>query len=76
MLHRHAARLRGFARQRHIDQAAKMLRAAAGAEPRLSQDARLDVAQSRMMEAIVGLRRAPMRGWRPGGTRQAGRCPE
>lgn len=67
MLHRQAARLRRIARDRYIDQATKALRAITRAEPRLSRDALLDQAQTRMLEAISGLRRQPMRGWRHNG---------
>jgi succinoglycan biosynthesis protein ExoV len=66
VLHRHAARLHGLGRRRHVEQAAETLRAIAGAEPTLSRDTTLDDAQSRMLEAIAALRRAPMRGWRLG----------
>jgi succinoglycan biosynthesis protein ExoV len=62
LLHRHAALLRGIDRRRHIDQAAKALRAIASAEPVLSRDARLDAARTQMLELIAGLRRSPMRG--------------
>jgi succinoglycan biosynthesis protein ExoV len=64
VLHMQAARLRGIARERYIDQAAKALRATAEAEPQLSRTALLENAQTRMMEAIVTLRRDPLRGWR------------
>ena len=67
VLTRHAERLRGIARDRHIDQATEALRMVAGADPQLSRDTLLDEAQSRMMEAIALLQRAPMRGWRCGG---------
>lgn len=63
-LHRHAARLRGIARERYIDQAARTLRAIAQAEPQLSRGALLEEAQTRMLEAIAALRRMPMQGWR------------
>lgn len=66
LLHRHAARLRDIARRSYIDRAAETLRAIASAEPELSRDTLLDDAQSRMLEAIEALRRAPMRGWRLG----------
>jgi succinoglycan biosynthesis protein ExoV len=66
MLHRHAGRLRDIARRHYIDHAAETLRVIVGAEPGLSRDTLLDAAQSRMLEAIVALRRAPMRGWRLG----------
>ena len=66
VLHRHAARLRGVSRRRHIDQAAHALRAAATADPQLSRGTLLDDAQTRMMEAILALRRAPAIGWRCG----------
>jgi succinoglycan biosynthesis protein ExoV len=62
VLHDHASRLHGIARQRHIDGAAQALRAATRAEPQLSPGARLQDAQYRMMEAIAALRRQPMRG--------------
>jgi succinoglycan biosynthesis protein ExoV len=63
ILHSHATRLHGIARGRHIDQAARALRAVTGVEPQLSQDAALERAQSRMLEAIDRLRRLPLRGW-------------
>ena len=60
VLHRHDARLRGIARQRHIERAARALRVAATAEPRLSRGTRLKEAQTRMLAAIAGIRvRAP-----------------
>ena len=64
LLLRHAARLRRFRRRRHVEQAAEMLRTIAATEPRLSRDTALDEAQTRMLEAIRALRRAPMGGWR------------
>ncbi len=64
LLRRQAARLRGLAGERHVDRAAQSLRALTYLEPRLSRAALLDSAQSRMLEAIAGLQRAPMRGWR------------
>ncbi len=73
LLQRHAARLRDIGRQRHIDQAAETLRMTATAEPTLSRDTRLDAAQSRMLDAVEALRRAPLRGWRL--TESAGVCP-
>jgi succinoglycan biosynthesis protein ExoV len=66
VLLRHAARLHRFGRRRHVEQAAETLRAIADVEPRLSRDTALDEAQTRMLEAIAALRRAPMRGWRLG----------
>jgi succinoglycan biosynthesis protein ExoV len=63
VLHHQAARLRGIARQRHIDRAAQALHAITRAEPQLSRSAVLEQAQYRMMEAIAALRRQPMRGW-------------
>jgi succinoglycan biosynthesis protein ExoV len=60
-----AERLRGLARRRHIEMAAKALLAVLGAEPQLSSGARLDDARSRMMEAIAELRRSPLRRVRP-----------
>jgi succinoglycan biosynthesis protein ExoV len=68
VLLRHAARLRRFGRRRHVEQAAEALRAIAGADPLLSRDTALDEAQTRMLEAITALRRAPMSGWRLGKT--------
>jgi succinoglycan biosynthesis protein ExoV len=68
VLLRHADRLHRFARRRHVDQAAEKLRVIAGAEPTLSRDTALDEAQTRMLEAIRVLRRAPMGGWRLGKT--------
>jgi succinoglycan biosynthesis protein ExoV len=62
VLRQQAARLRGIARERHIQQAADALIAIAGAEPQLSLGTRLDEAQTRMMEAIAALRRMPTRG--------------
>jgi succinoglycan biosynthesis protein ExoV len=59
MLTKQAAPLRGFARERYIDRAARALRAVAGAEPQLSGSTPLDTAQTRMMEAIAALRRRP-----------------
>jgi succinoglycan biosynthesis protein ExoV len=66
LLSRHAMRLRDVARDRHVDEAAEALRAITGEEPRLSGATSLDRGQSRMMDAIVALRRAPMLGWRSG----------
>jgi succinoglycan biosynthesis protein ExoV len=63
ILHNHATRLHGIARDRHIDQAARALRAITGVEPQLSNDASLERAQSRMLEAIARLRPLPSRGW-------------
>jgi succinoglycan biosynthesis protein ExoV len=68
VMHRRGAMLRGIASRRHIDRAADAMRLAAGAEPRLSGDAMLDRAQSRMLETIAVLRGAPMHGWRDGAT--------
>jgi succinoglycan biosynthesis protein ExoV len=65
LLRHEAARLRGIARNWYIEKAADALRAAAKAEPRLSRNALLDNAQTRMMEAIDALKRTPMRGRRP-----------
>jgi succinoglycan biosynthesis protein ExoV len=62
MLRRRAAQLRGIARDRHIEQAARALRGIAAAEPQLSRQSRLDEAQTRMMEAIAALRRRPAQG--------------
>ena len=59
MLTKHAAPLRGFARERHIDRAAAALRAIAATEPQLSGSTPLDTAQTRMMEAVAALRRRP-----------------
>ncbi len=61
VLNRQAPRLLGIARERHIEHAANVLQAAARSEPRLSSDARLDEAQTRMMEAVATLRRTTMR---------------
>jgi hypothetical protein len=63
-LHLQAARLRCIARERYIDQAAKVLRSAAEAEPQLSRASLLEDAQARMTEAVAALRREPLRGWR------------
>jgi succinoglycan biosynthesis protein ExoV len=63
ILRRRAGLLRGIARNRHIEQAAHALGIAAAAPPQLSRRALLDQAQSRMMEAIASLRRAPLAGW-------------
>jgi hypothetical protein len=74
LLTRHAARLRNIRREQYIGQAVEALHAASRAEPRLSRDTLLDEAQTRMMEAIAVLRRAP----RPGegiGVRQPARKP-
>jgi hypothetical protein len=64
VLHQQAARLRGIARQRHIDRAAQALHAITRVEPQLSRGALLKSAQDRMLEAISVLRRQPMLGWR------------
>ena len=60
-----AARLRAIARNGHVDRAALALRIAAGGAPQLSRPAALDRGQTRMMDAIAALRRAPWNGWRP-----------
>jgi succinoglycan biosynthesis protein ExoV len=64
MLNKRATLVRRFARERYIDRAARALRAVAVSEPRLSRSTLLDVAQTRMMEAIAALRRTPMLGAR------------
>jgi succinoglycan biosynthesis protein ExoV len=66
LLRQEAERLRDVCRQRYIEKAADALRTAATAEPRLSRNALLENAQTRMMEAIAALKHAPLRGWRPG----------
>ena len=59
LLTRHAERLRRLARSYFIDRSAEALHRIAQAEPRLSPGARLDEAQSRMLETIEALRRMP-----------------
>jgi succinoglycan biosynthesis protein ExoV len=65
LLHKQANLLRGIAQERYIDQAARTLRAVIGADPQLSRPGPLETAQTRMMEAIAALRRAPIPGRRP-----------
>lgn len=65
LLDRHAGRLRRIARGRRVERAADALRRATSAEPQLSDPSNLRRAQTRMMEAIAVLRRAPPPAWNP-----------
>jgi succinoglycan biosynthesis protein ExoV len=53
VLRRRATWLRGIARERYVERAARTLRTIAQADPQLSRAARLDEARTRMMEAIA-----------------------